>query len=763
MKNQIKKLCFTVKNNLREFFESKMQILKRHHEEKFGNTDQGVYYLLLLIIGVLGGASCLSIGFPKWFSFFFFGALSVGVSMLIIKIGTWFISFILQKGIRKLLVLSLSFLCIYRFCMSARMGIVSEQMGALVAVAIFFVAVFFIKCLYAILFNKKRNRTILVLCIASGLLFSIVFEFLFGEGFEDAYVTEYLELAEANKEKRQTDKNTKDNRAAVVETKNGTYETGIADYGTKLKRIQPTGRKKALSIESKSISLASYIGGYEGFDAIYRTWYQGYDEKSVPLSGRIWYPKDKKNCPVLFIIHGNHSFTTQSYLGYAYLGKYLASHGYVVVSVDENFLNGNIFGNLVEENDARAVLLLENIKQVLAYNKDEENPLYNLIDEEKIVIAGHSRGGEAVATAAYFNKLTNYPEDGTINFHYDFDIHGVIAIAPTVDQYQPTDRSVELKDINYLLLHGANDQDVSVFMGMKQYNNVGFSGKDEYFKSYLYIAGANHGQFNTLWGKYDLPSPLSEVLNVENLLSEKKQQKILKIFTKEFLDATLLGDKQAKKLFAEVQKYEKDLPKTVYIQGYQDSSYEMVCDFEEDLDITTGTMQGTQIDVSYVDEWTEKLSRYSKTSYRVNKDDYALSINWSDTLLANVEISIPEYDVRGKGLSFDILDMDNYDVKVEEYQLVDATILLEDDEGRQATATISDFCTVYPPLPIRLSKMQFLLEKNEYKHQFQTVIIPTDAFVKEEGFDEKSVAEIKFLFNKYDNGKVRIDNIAFVH
>lgn len=707
MLNKLKHLYLKIKNNVTEFMQGKVQTLKAGYEERFKDTDQGVYYLLLLNIGLLVGISCLPIGLPKWFSFFFFGALSVGVSILVIKIGTELINFILRKGIRELLVLSLLFLCIYRFCMSARMGIVSEQMGVFVAVCIFLIAVFFVKCLYAILFNKKRSRTLLVLCMTSGLLFAAMFVFIFGEGFEDAYVEEYLRLAEANEERKQAAKNNlqdnngdegkakkinanktnttntneiavQGNPTAIIEAQNGTYEIGIADYGKELKRIKPTGSKNTLSIESKSISLASYIGGYEGFDAIYRTWYQGYDEKNVPLSGRIWYPKEKKNCPVLFIIHGNHNFTTQSYLGYAYLGKYLASHGYVVVSVDENFLNGNIFGNLEEENDARAVLLLENIKQVLNFNREKENPLYNLIDEEKIAIAGHFRGGEAVATAAYFNKLENYPEDGTMDFQYDFDIQGVIAIAPTVDQYQPTDRSVELEDINYLLLQGANDQDVSVFMGMKQYNNISFSGEGEYFKSYLYIAGANHGQFNTLWGKYDLPSPLSEVLNVENLLSEKKQQKIMKIFTKEFLDATLLGEKQAKNLFAEVQKYQNDLPKTVYVQGYQDSSYEIVCDFEED------------------------------------------------------------------------------------YKLVDATILLKDVSGRVASATISDFCAVYPPLPVRLSKMQFLLEKNEYKHQFQTVIIPTASFAKEEGFDEKCVVEIQFLFDKYENGTVRIDDIAFV-
>ena len=59
---------------------------------------------------------------------------------------------------------------------------------------------------------------------------------------------------------------------------------------------------------------------------------------------------------MLFIAHGNHEITTESYLGYDYLGRYLASHGYVMVSVDQNACN-----MLTGENAGRAVLLLEHI------------------------------------------------------------------------------------------------------------------------------------------------------------------------------------------------------------------------------------------------------------------------------------------------------------------------------------------------------------------------------------------------------------------
>ena len=224
---------------------------------------------------------------------------------------------------------------------------------------------------------------------------------------------------------------------------------------------------------------------------------------------------------MLFIAHGNHEITTESYLGYDYLGRYLASHGYVMVSVDQNACN-----MLTGENAGRAVLLLEHIGLLLAYGKERGNPLYRMLDESRIAIAGHSRGGEMVATAYLFNSYDRYPENGTIAFDYNYQIKSIIAIAPTVNQYKPADHSVELEDVNYLLLHGAADRDVRNFMGMAQYENISFTGQGDYLKTALYIAGANHGQFNSLWGAFDQSGPLAALLNVEGLMPEEEQQRI---------------------------------------------------------------------------------------------------------------------------------------------------------------------------------------------------------------------------------------------
>lgn len=139
----------------------------------------------------------------------------------------------------------------------------------------------------------------------------------------------------------------------------------------------------------------------------------------------------------MFLVHGRHTILSNSYLGFDYLAEYIAKFGYVVVSVDENFLNLYIDQGLKDENDARAILLLENIKQLEKYNKDDSCILFQKMDYEKIALAGHSRGGEAVVIASEFNAFDACPENAKITWDYHFNINTVISIAPTADMYKP--------------------------------------------------------------------------------------------------------------------------------------------------------------------------------------------------------------------------------------------------------------------------------------------------------------------------------------
>jgi len=93
--------------------------------------------------------------------------------------------------------------------------------------------------------------------------------------------------------------------------------------------------------------------------------------------------------------------------GYLYLCELLASHGIIAATIDVNFLNGGNFG----ENDARAIVHLEHLKQFRVWNAKAGHPLSGKIDLNRLMIVGHSRGGEGVGHASFFNRLAAIQPD----------------------------------------------------------------------------------------------------------------------------------------------------------------------------------------------------------------------------------------------------------------------------------------------------------------------------------------------------------------
>lgn len=696
--------------------------------DNFSGTEPALCGMSALVSAAVAGSSLAAIYWPSGVGYVLLSALVLGLYALAL----W----LLPKLFRRLLGHGLRWLTALALLMGSAAYTVKRGAGegwtfrvwlfsALVTAALWLLAASW----WSVLRRRVLTPTTISLSLLSAGMTAILSVFLFTDGFDDHYIRRYLALSP--------------NRDAQEEVLQpslglGPYTVETVDYG-------PDG-----PLEAGTVSLTRYMSrDTENLTGNYVDAFMDYDLDAVPLRGRVWYPAEASDCPVLFIAHGNHEITTESYLGYGYLGEYLASHGYVVVSVDQNACN-----MLSGENDGRAVLLLEHIGLLLGYSAEAGNQLSGKLDEDNIAIAGHSRGGEMVATAYLFNSYDYYPENGAVQFDYHYNIRSIIAIAPTVNQYKPADHSVELEDVNYLLLHGAADRDVTRFMGMAQYENISFTGQGDYLKTALYIAGANHGQFNSLWGAYDQSGPFTPLLNVESLLSEAEQQQIAQIFVKVFLDVTLRGDVSCGRLLTDWDSYAGQLPDTVYVQCYETSGFSVIADFEEDSDLSTATMEGVTLDAGGVNWWTEELMDFAgNTSY----DTHALRLRWRGE--ASYTISTPELDLAGRALSFDICDRDSAKVEEGSYELVDAVIELTDAEGNEAAARLSDFATVYPILPVRTDKLDFLFDTCTYKSALATVTIPADGFVPEgESFDLGRVVEIRFQFEK--SGQVSIDNIG---
>ena len=380
--------------------------------------------------------------------------------------------------------------------------------------------------------------------------------------------------------------------------KPGVYRVRTYTYGGGTDRYRPEFAAKA-SWRSKPVDGSKLDTEWKGLGGKLRTAFWGLDPKTFPVQGRVWAPEGPGPFPLVLIVHGNHSMEDFSDPGYAYLGELLASQGFILVSVDENFLNSSLVdrinpleGRPSKENDARGWMLLEHLVQWRGLNADPKNPLYGKVDMGRIGLIGHSRGGEAVAVAAAFNTLSHYPDDASVPFGYGFNLRAVAAIAPVDGQYKARDRPTPLKDINYFVLHGSMDGDVTSFMGSSQYARDTLTGQVPAFKSALYIKDANHGQFNTSWGRNDLGLPWTALLNLRDILPPNEQRQIAKVYLSAFLQTTLMERTGYQPLFADPRRGAAWLPRGYLAANYADHRTTWAATFEEDLDVATSSAGG---------------------------------------------------------------------------------------------------------------------------------------------------------------------------
>jgi pimeloyl-ACP methyl ester carboxylesterase len=113
---------------------------------------------------------------------------------------------------------------------------------------------------------------------------------------------------------------------------------------------------------------------------------------SRELKGRIWFPVDKQGAPYPLVVY-SHGYMSQYKEG-DYLLDFLASHGYVAVSVDFPLSNGGAPGGAtVADIVNQPADLSFLIDQLLARSKQPDNLLHGTVDGDRIAAAGLSLGG----------------------------------------------------------------------------------------------------------------------------------------------------------------------------------------------------------------------------------------------------------------------------------------------------------------------------------------------------------------------------------
>ena len=614
----------------------------------------------------------------------------------------------------------------------------------------------------------------------------------------------------------------------------GPHDVLTLYYGSGTDRNRAEYRD-SVAIVTKSVDASKLVS--LGGSARSRNRYWGFSPDSFPVNARVWYPDDPGPHPLVLVVHGNHNMRDFSDPGYDWLGELLASRGYILASVDMNFINGGIRG----ENDGRGWMLLKHLQAWRRFADDPENPFHGRVDMDNIGLIGHSRGGEAVALAAAFNRLTRYPDDASFEFDFGFRIKAVIAIAPVDGQYLPADQRAPVHDVNYLVFHGSHDGDVTSFHGLRQFNRVRFgdtgaragavaagngsaqptatAAAPDFFKSAVYVYRANHGQWNTVWGAHDNGPRSPRILELRGLLPPEDQREFGRVFVSSFLDITLKGDNRYRPIFRDHRVAGGWLPGTMYITRFMDSSFRPLADFEEDIDVTTGSAPGVTLHGTDFSTWREgqlDLRSANRTSTSSSQLNQALWLGWNNSYRGSDEpappavftLTLPEGLARDWStgpettLELHVGGLDNEpgprrppeeegeegegegdegdeereageaeeerreerDDEEEEKPPLALTVAAVDADGDTARVSLTDYGPLRRPLTIRVLRRQDL-ERQRFADPWELILqhfsIPLSDFAAQNGaFDPGTLRAVSLVFDRTEKGTVVLDDVG---
>lgn len=265
------------------------------------------------------------------------------------------------------------------------------------------------------------------------------------------------------------------------------------------------------------------------------------------VEGKVYLPTTGGARPVVLFLHGRHTSCngsganplrwpcgpTQtnipSYAGYDGAAEALASNGYAVISIAANAINSNDNELALDQGaKARGQLILDTLAifrdadaGVSTTLRDAQTgtdvtladamsgngslpaaaldpevveitpaDLVGRLDFSHVGLMGHSRGGEGVTAAATLNAQLEDP----------FDIVSILPLAP-VDFGRMT-----VPSIPSMVLLPYCDGDVSNQQGQHMNDDARYAFADDVLRSDVWVMGANHNFFNTVWtpGKYNL-------------------------------------------------------------------------------------------------------------------------------------------------------------------------------------------------------------------------------------------------------------------
>lgn len=196
-----------------------------------------------------------------------------------------------------------------------------------------------------------------------------------------------------------------------------------------------------------------------------------------------------------------------SHKGYLKDQKLLASQGYVTVSISANGINGQDADVEDAGAQARSSLVRQHLAKWAGWAAHPSTapasvPDAARADLSRVLLVGHSRGGEGVNRAAMDSLYPPPAAQDGYRGPVRWKIRGTVLIGPTIFGQNP------VADVPSTTILPGCDGDVSDLQGEVYVDGTRGVSKGTALHSAVYVVGANHNFFNTEWtpGQSEAPS-----------------------------------------------------------------------------------------------------------------------------------------------------------------------------------------------------------------------------------------------------------------
>ncbi|MFF8955642.1 hypothetical protein [Streptomyces sp. NPDC014894] len=198
-----------------------------------------------------------------------------------------------------------------------------------------------------------------------------------------------------------------------------------------------------------------------------------------------------------------------SHRGHLHDQRLLASQGHVTVSISANGVNAQDHRAADAGAQARSSLVRGHLARWAEWGANpakapEAVRATDPADLSKVLLVGHSRGGEGVNRAALDSVSPPPPAENGHRGPVDWRIRGTVLIGPTLFGQNPA------PDVPSMTILPGCDGDVSDLQGQIYSDGSRGVGRGAALHSTVYMVGANHNYFNTEWTPGQAEAPAAD-------------------------------------------------------------------------------------------------------------------------------------------------------------------------------------------------------------------------------------------------------------